>query len=368
MSAAALSRLFLTALIVRATPATAQPVAECSGACRNEVILKGSCFAEDVIAAGVIVTGKNEGEGLTVKNALSAGIAVNAEVVDAEHATGLELIATRIKAVTGELYLQGFASVSGAVHYKTNTALTFPDAAKKETGETGGGGGGGAFLEVESDFRISGASPGREKIGEVPADGIHWMEVSRETFDSDDAAHGWTLVAPASMPAKRLREARARIVDDDAVESKPGRATIVSQCGGNPFLGGPCEAGGGASLHRMWAGLRQHEQIRLSARVHFLGSWQGEPAFAKVDGQIVWLDTHGEPRNRASARPVSFALWDGPRCGGRQAAGPPRLGAVVEVVVPHRAGSVEIEFGAALGGRDACETSFGVDNVVIELR
>ena len=72
-------------------------------------------------------------------------------------------------------------------------------------------------MEVESDFRISGASPGREKIGEVPADGMHWMEVSRETFDSDDAAHGWTLVAPASMPAKRLREARARIVDDDAV-------------------------------------------------------------------------------------------------------------------------------------------------------
>jgi len=344
----------------------AQSASDCSGSCSKEINIKGSCNANDVIAAAVMVTGKGEGEnqGLSVKDALSAGIAYNAEVIDAEHATSLELIVTRIKAVTGELYLQGYASVSGAIHYKTDSALSFPDVGSGED-ETST-----AFLEVSSGIPGAEAQAEREaraKRNAVKGDGVHWMQITSESFD-EGAVYGWeqtavsnrptTTTAPTLTDAVGTKNLRERGKSSVTAAADRENSPLTTHCGdGNFFIGGHCveAAGGGNALRKLYKGLRAHSQIRISARFHFIDQWNGEAAYAMVDNQIVWLDTH-----RSSSSNL-LNVCGGPLFGSR-------LGSVVEVVVPHTGENLELSFGAMLQGTDPCDKSFGVDDIVIELR
>ena len=61
----------------------------------------------------------------------------------------------------------------------------------------------------------------------------------------------------------------------------------TSKCGDNTFLGGHCKF----SFHQVsktYTNLPAHKHLRLNALFHMFDAWDGETAFAKVDGNIVW--------------------------------------------------------------------------------
>lgn len=82
-------------------------------------------------------------------------------------------------------------------------------------------------------------------------------------------------------------EAHAQLVSADggcaAWQVLQSLDSMVSRCAdGNPFLGGPCAAGGAVPLTRTLRELPPHTQVRITARVHFIDNWRGESAFAQV--------------------------------------------------------------------------------------
>lgn len=64
-------------------------------------------------------------------------------------------------------------------------------------------------------------------------------------------------------------------------------------CNGNPdlHLGGYC-AFSNHEVMRVYKGLPKHSAIMITARVHFFDFWRGEYAYAKVDGQMMWQQSH----------------------------------------------------------------------------
>lgn len=126
--------------------------------------------------------------------------------------------------------------------------------------------------------------------------------------------------------------------------------TGTSLVSGNTVLGGQCSSG--RPLTRNYDLSAPHTHLRIRASAHLLDDWQGETAFLKVDGNIV----------RTSAYD---AVNSG---GGVDSAGnpsfPDRLAELVDIIVPHTAGTASIEFGSNLT-IDSCDASLAIDNILI---
>lgn len=127
------------------------------------------------------------------------------------------------------------------------------------------------------------------------------------------------------------------------------------------FLGGwqPCAAAAsaGANATKTFQGLPPHTQLRLKSSMHFFDRWDGEMAFAVVDGLHVWADT-----GRLTAQQVRSGLnlcgADSPET---------RLAAPMDVVLQHSDPNVTVSFGSTLQ-RNACEHSWAVDDVAVYVR
>eukprot|EP01069_Polyplicarium_translucidae_P004209 Polyplicarium_translucidae@DN2525_c0_g2_i1.p1 len=67
----------------------------------------------------------------------------------------------------------------------------------------------------------------------------------------------------------------------------------ISSCGlsGDAFLGGHCKFGG-KTVTRRHTLLPAHERLKVTARLHFLDEWEGESLFIRVDGSLVWAQSH----------------------------------------------------------------------------
>ena len=122
-----------------------------------------------------------------------------------------------------------------------------------------------------------------------------------------------------------------------------------SSCEGseNYHLAGHCKHVGN-EVTKTFKNLPAHRLLRLQARYHFLDSWEGESAFAKANGQIVWADSN----DASDMHPHALNI-----CGGSHP--DRRFSTPIDVTFPHTGDYVEISFGATLD-EHPCNESFGV--------
>jgi len=159
-----------------------------------------------------------------------------------------------------------------------------------------------------------------------------WKLVRHESFDDEHAGEGWSF------------------------------AEISSCTGVDHFLGGHCKLGDGETSKR-FDQLPAHSQVRVTARYHMIDNWQGETAFLKLGEHYVWSD---------HSRPVSDPSQGLEMCGSKDFA-ERRMSIPVDVTLPHSASFLEMTFGSKAlsvnrGKEDACNRSFGVDDVMVYVR
>lgn len=132
-------------------------------------------------------------------------------------------------------------------------------------------------------------------------------------------------------------------------------ATNVSSCDGvDHHLGGHCNNVEG-ELKKTFSGLPPHQFLRLQARYHFLDSWEGETAFAKIGSSIVWTDVN-DIRGLVDLKSI---------CAGEHADS--KISVPIDVTIRHTSDSVDVSFGSTLD-EHPCNESFGIDDVTISVR
>jgi len=141
--------------------------------------------------------------------------------------------------------------------------------------------------------------------------------------------------------------------EDFEEEVKGWSSNAVSSCDGvDHHLGGHCNEVDG-EIKKTFNGLGQHTYLRIQARYHFLDSWEGETAFAKIGGKVVWTDTN------------DIRGIDGPNhCGGSHP--DLKLSVPIDVTIRHTGESVDVSFGSTLD-EHPCNESFGIDDVIISI-
>jgi len=147
---------------------------------------------------------------------------------------------------------------------------------------------------------------------------------------------------------------------DEPTEAEGWRGGSAAECGADGVLAGGCD---GAEASKLITDLPPHTTLQLEASFLFVDSWEGEHAYAKVDGEHVWLDHH-------DARSIRGGV---DMCGG--AAPETRVRVPVRASVPHTAAAANITFGSTLrpstsrGTDGVCgPASWAVDNVELRTR
>lgn len=146
---------------------------------------------------------------------------------------------------------------------------------------------------------------------------------------------------------------------DDFEQSAAGWSDQTRQTIGSDdiVLGGYCKTSD-AILLRTYQLPVAHRGLRVRGTVHLLDLWNGEYAYLKVAGQLVWMTYHRH------CPAFAFA------CGGINVAGDnavaDAIGIGIDVFVPHSTGSATVEFGTSLTG-DPCRASFAIDDVEISV-
>jgi hypothetical protein len=127
-------------------------------------------------------------------------------------------------------------------------------------------------------------------------------------------------------------------------------------CDGNDHhLAGHCNNVEG-EVKKTFSGLGEHKFVRLQARYHFLDSWEGEQAFAKIGDRTVWTEVN----DVRGMHPKALNA-----CGGDHP--DLKMSVPIDVVVPHTGSDISVSFGANLD-EHPCNESFGVDDVMISVR
>ncbi len=134
----------------------------------------------------------------------------------------------------------------------------------------------------------------------------------------------------------------------------------ITECGGVRMLGGYCQFGGG-EVFKVFNNLPSHSNLRIQATYHFIDAWDTESGFMRAnngkDGemQYLWIE-------RYSAFIGNHGINV---CGGRWPEG--KFAAPIDVVIPHKAESIKIGFGASIE-QDPCDESFGVSGIRIYIK
>jgi hypothetical protein len=145
----------------------------------------------------------------------------------------------------------------------------------------------------------------------------------------------------------------------DAVWSPNDR----SFCGSphDQFLGGHCRFAA-TKAFKKYSDLPPHTRIRVSGRVHFLDKWRGDSVEMLTDGQPVWSQSHDWCPGFLQWKCAKYGL---DTCGQST---PDRLSVHAEATVQHSSPTLELSFASSLpAGTDACQQSWGVDDISIEL-
>jgi hypothetical protein len=238
-----------------------------------------------------------------------SGGVMTAESFTSDQITALDTEVRLITSVNGKIKVNGHLQVSGSVVYNgaSEKPTGIPDDPFK------------SFLEVDETKNVS-----------------PWQLVTHERFPSTDVLQ-WTHM------------------NSEGFESSSENA--LTHCGDhNLFLGGHCSSHGSGESSRIFKSLPAHTMVRITARFHFIDSWDGESAYAKVNGEVVWLDAH------SSSAPTTGGIS---LCGG--SAADSKMGTLIDVAVPHTGDSLTLAFGSTLD-QNSCEESWGVDDIEIFVR
>jgi len=180
------------------------------------------------------------------------------------------------------------------------------------------------------------------------------LQVAGELSLGDATVNG--TASASSFIQQDVRQWALAYHDDFEGEINGWSSNKTNSCdGADHHLGGHCNEIGG-ELKKTFNDLPPHKYIRMQARFHFLDSWEGESAFAKIGDRVVWTDTN----DVRGMHPNSLNA-----CGGDHP--DLKLSAPIDVTIPHTSSSIDITFGSTLD-EHPCNESFGVDDVMISVR
>ena len=296
-----------------------------------------------------------------VKTGISS-INVDAKSVSSITSSAVELKTRSLSAGKNgkAVRIEGTLRVSGSVTYTTPTI----DLAASPFASS--------FLETSEEMLVE-----KRKMH------LPWRRVSLDTFDQD--LENWTITNKITKRNSGGGAGGAAAEEAATTTSFLGR----SHCGDrNMFLGGHCQTGGSHVLHKTFDLSRssalsspladeendstptpttpttpssstplstissyQHDELRIVARVHMIDSWESEIAWMSVDGNVVWTATGNARINSLST------------CGDAKQ-GDASMGKLIDIVVPHKVGTVDVKFGTSLDQHE-CDESFGVDDVAV---
>lgn len=180
------------------------------------------------------------------------------------------------------------------------------------------------------------------------------LQINGELSLGDASVNG--TVSASSFIQQDVRQWALAYHEDFEGEVKGWNTNQTNSCDGSDHhLGGHCNEVGG-ELKKTFTSLAPHKYIRMQARFHFLDSWEGEKAFAKIGDRIVWTDIN----DVRGMHPNSLNA-----CGGDHP--DLKLSVPIDVTIPHTDDNVAITFGSTLD-EHPCNESFGVDDVMISIR
>lgn len=127
------------------------------------------------------------------------------------------------------------------------------------------------------------------------------------------------------------------------------------------FLGGHCLLAV-ASVSKNYTALPAHRHVRVRARVHYIDRWRGDAVTLSADGLPVWSQAHSWCTGFLKRMCATYGIDS---CG---KSAPDRLSVLAVATIEHAAPTLELSFASSLPeGTNACETSWGVDDVSVEL-
>eukprot|EP00743_Colponemidia_sp_Colp-15_P000323 GILK01000374.1.p1 GENE.GILK01000374.1~~GILK01000374.1.p1 ORF type:complete len:295 (-),score=33.87 GILK01000374.1:88-972(-) len=223
---------------------------------------------------------------------------IHAAMVDANSTSALVLSTGGIQSPTGSVMLQGFLQVTGDIRY-----------------------GDSSFIQTD-ELLLNGVK--------------QWNLVSHEDFEQ--GAEGWRMKMHGQTGSS-------------------GAPTGSCVPGGNKHMGGHCQSAG-HEFTRTYTNLPPHSHLKISAKYHFIDSWEGEAAYAKIDNAYVWIEHH---HHAPTGKQQGIHM-----CGDGQYK-ETRWGVPIDTVVSHTGSSVTVAFGALLD-EHPCNESFGVDDVTIYVK
>jgi len=299
---------------------------------------------------GVMAAGSIIANNATVKGTLIAR-QLKTKRLKAHTMSVGELKTTRLSSPTGTIVIEGDLLITHSRALEYGTAGTARNGTKALKAHKHKKGAKSAATQTAKGMSFL--------AEEVIVGGVkQWALIRQEHFQNDasdedgSGDNGWRLVGSADQPIPT--------------------STCQGMSASDRFLGGHCQLANGP-VQKMFTHLPPHSQIRLTARYHFIDHWTGETAFATIDDNYVWTQTHRVP-------PPTAGITVGMQLCGSDKYPETRMSSPIDVTAPHTANHVSIAFGshsASSGGKprsvkeeqeSACDRSFGIDDVELWIR
>lgn len=136
----------------------------------------------------------------------------------------------------------------------------------------------------------------------------------------------------------------------------------TTECNGHKILGGYCQTSK-KEIKKNFSNLPPHKQVRIEANFHFLGKWDSDSGYLKIENpesdkksdNYIWVQ---RCKNQISPL-INIKLCSNiPTC---------KLATPINSTINHKGGKLTLIFGSTLEG-NACDQSFGISDVKIYIR
>jgi hypothetical protein len=126
----------------------------------------------------------------------------------------------------------------------------------------------------------------------------------------------------------------------------------TTTCNSFQMLGGVCQVSN-KEIFKTYKLTSPHTHVKIEAFYHFLGNWDSNTGYLKVDEKFVW--TH---RCNSLNKPSVKMCPDFEVC---------KLAAPVTTTLTHSSGGLKLTFGSTLGG-NPCDGSYAISDVRIYIK
>lgn len=116
-----------------------------------------------------------------------------------------------------------------------------------------------------------------------------------------------------------------------------------------------------SSLRKKINNLGKHNEVKIKLNFHFIDRWEGEQAYLKLDGEVLWSRSHKWCHNIFAKKCLEKGV---DVCGSSY---PDLVGQVVEYTMKHTKEDVVIEIGSDLEVGN-CKANWAIDNLMIYVK